>query len=255
MFDEPERVDAVDDIEDELAVFGRILAAKRDRGVEDRHPDRLALVPAEGETVAEGEPRVVSLRVDRDDRLGLGHLDARDLDLVAGVRMFDTDREPTDPDLRERRVDAPVPAEGAVAERRDRARLAPGELLEDGRARGREQHRFAGAVERLRLVDRRRRGDEVLRPEDVDDVPEPAGRLVVDVPVVGRSVVEREVEQPLGVVFRRAQHLAAGHVLVRRRHPTGDEHVGGVDRRGGVPARERGPVRPEQERGLRGLAL
>ena len=55
------------------------------------------------------------------------------------------------------------------------------------------------------------------------------------------------IEQPVGVVEGRAEQLAAGQVLVGRRHAPLDQHGAGVDRPCVAEARQRGAIGAHQE--------
>ena len=83
--------------------------------------------------------------------------------------------------------------------------------------------------------------------------------LEADRPTVGRRlpvfVHQREIEQPVGVVVGRAQHLAARQVLVGRRDAAADRHAGGVDRLRRAEAGQGGAIGAHQEGGLDDVAL
>ena len=58
---------------------------------------------------------------------------------------------------------------------------------------------------------------------------------------------EIEVDQAMGVVEGRAQHLAAGQILEGRRDAAAQRHRGGVERLGEAEARQRGAIGADQE--------
>ena len=62
-----------------------------------------------------------------------------------------------------------------------------------------------------------------------------------------RFLDQREIEQSVGVVEGRAQHLAARQVLIGRRDAPSDRHLSGVDRLARAEARQRRAVGPQQE--------
>ena len=59
--------------------------------------------------------------------------------------------------------------------------------------------------------------------------------------------LETEVDQAMGIVERRPQHLPAGQILVGRGNAAAQRHCGGVDRLGEAEARQRGAIGADEK--------
>ena len=100
---------------------------------------------------------------------------------------------------------------------------------------------------------RGRRGlalDQVVAGDDVGDARRAASRAGAAPSRARRRIacsLEIEVDQAVGVVERRPEHLAAGQVLEGRRDAAAQRHRRGVDRFGEAEARQRGAIGAHQE--------
>ncbi len=145
---------------------------------------------------------------------------------------------------------------GRIAERQEEALVAASEVLQAQIAAGGEVQRLAGEVRHgsVRIAGRVAL-DEVVGAEQIGDarhgrlVGRRAGRL-------GRLTArfQQEVDEAVGVVEGRPQHLAAGNVLEGRRDTAGDLHRAGIDRLGGAEARQGGAEGADEEGGLDEIA-
>ncbi len=253
VLDEAGRLQIVGMREHELLVLRRRLdllaeLARPQRAVDQRHGDRLALAVAEGEPVAAGEPRRLARRaLELVDRLALGDGDAAERHREADLVRDELDLDLAEPDLAGERMGAAIAALGRVGEREQESLVAAGEILQPHVALRRKRQRIAGEVARRRAGVGRRRLDETVGSENLGD---PLARRIRR---RGRErgkiggLGERVVEQPVGVVEGRAEHLAARQVLEGRGDAALDVHRSGIDRLRGAEAGERGAVGADQE--------
>ena len=253
---EARRLDVVGMRQHELLVlrrrggrFGEFLGTQR--AIDQRHRHGLALAMAEGEPVAARELRrhVVRAR-ELVDHVAFGDVDLGDLDGEAQLLGHEADGHLAVADLADEGMVVAVAALGRVAQRQQEAFVAARQVLQAHRAARRQGERLARQVFRRAIV--RRRLQHALALEDVADARQGAvgvggrGRC-------GRPVAfgcQREVEQAMGVVVGRAQHLAARHVLEGRRDAPLGHHGRGVERQRIAEARQGRAIGAQQEDGL-----
>ena len=260
VLDEAGRLHIVGMGEHELLVLRRRLdllaeLARPQRAVDQRHGDRLALAVAEGEPVAAGEPRRLGRRaLELVDRLAFRHGDAAERHCEADLVRDELDLDLSEPDLAGERMGAAVAALRRVGESKQEALVAAGEILQPQVALRRKREGIAGEVARRRAGVGRRWLDETVGSKDLGDA---LGRCVrrrgCQRSKIG-GLGERVVEQPVGVVEGRAQHLPARQILECRGDAALDVHRSGVDRLRGAEAGERGAVGADQENRLEHVA-
>ena len=170
-------------------------------------------------------------------------------------RRLDLHGHGADADFAHERVRAAVAALGGVAERQQEALVGARQGLQAGRALGGERQRLARQIHRAArravaldqafrlqdVVDRRQRGRRGLGHGGGARQRSPGG--------------EGEIQQAVGVIVGRAEHLAAGQVLVDGGDAADRLHGGGVDRQAGGEPRQGGAVGAQQEGGLHQVTL
>ena len=141
----------------------------------------------------------------------IGHGDLGDIDGKAQFGDIDLDRDHADAQLAHERVIAAIAALGRIGHAQHEALVAPGQRLQAQRPRGGQPQRLAGQVRRRRVV----RGLLLDQPVAVQERGDMRlfGPVGFGLGLSGQWLLapghQREIQQPVRVVERRAQHLAA----------------------------------------------
>ena len=238
---------------------------------------------AEGEAVAAGELRRHVLGAgELVDHLAFGQGDVAEIDGEAELLRHVFDRDLADADLADEGVAVAVAALHGIAEAEHEALVAARHRLQADIAIGGEGDGLAGEIEGARITFRRCfLFHKPLGAEDVGHArhvgvegfhvmlgldPSIAcrgcaggaflsrdGRVKPDHDV--RGIHQRKIEEPVGIVIGRTEHLAAGQILVGRGDAAADRHLGRVERLGRAEARQRRAIGPHQEGRLDRIAL
>ncbi len=179
--------------------------------------------------------------------LALRHGDAAERDREADLVGDEFDLDLAEPDLAGERMGAAIAALGRVGQRKQESLVAAGEILQPQVALRRKRQGIAGEIACRRTGVGRRRLDEAVGAENLGDPLECRLRRGSRKrgKIGGRS--QRVVEQPVGVIEGRAEHLSARQVLEGRRDAAFDVHRGGIDRLRGAETGERGAVGADEE--------
>src|SRR6516162_25689 len=255
MLDESGRLDVVRVREDELLVLRRCadLLAKlaRTQGpVDERHGHRFALALPERETVTAREARRLGGRaLELVDHLTLGHRDRAERDREADLLGEEFDLDFAETDLAGEGMGAAEAALGRVAQREQKALVAAREVLQADVAFGGKRQRLARQIaDRCIGRARRRPFDEAVGGEQIGH--RSHRRSVVggdrrrgDIGLAGKPLVE----QPVGIIERRPEHLSAGQILENGGDAPSNVHARGIERRGRAQARARGAKRAQEK--------
>lgn len=176
---------------------------------------------------------------------------------MAKPRLFrhDLHRNVAGADLAGERVVAAVAALGGVAERQQEAFVAAHQLLQARRARAGVNRRVAGdVVRRAAVVLLFAR--QLLATQQIEHVAAVVRQRFVGLRRTRRFAFrqQREVQQPVGVVVGRPQHLPAGQVLVNRRDAPLQPHVFAGQWLADRQARQGGAIGAQQENRLHQIA-
>src|SRR5262245_37555191 len=255
MLDEAGRLDVVRVREDELLVLrrrGDLLAElTRPQGtVDERHGHGLALALPEREAVTAREARPLCRRAfELVDHLTLGHRDRAERDRKADLLGEEFDLDLAEADLAGERMGAAETALGRVAEREQKTLVPAREILQANIA-------FSGKGQGLA----RQIADHCIGCTRRGALDEPVGGEEVGHRLHRRSVMGRRgrrgdvgftgktlIEQPVGIVERRPEHLSAGQILENGGDASSQVHPRGIERRGCAQARARGAKRTQEK--------
>src|SRR5215468_1222383 len=255
MLDESGRLDVVRVRKNELLVLRRcagLLAqlARTQGPVDERHGHRLALALPERETVSAREARRLGRRAfELVDHLTFGHGDRAERHREADLLGEEFDLDLAEADLAGERMGAAEAALSRVAQREQKALVAARKVLQAHVAFGRKRQRLARQIAD-RCIGWARRGpfDQAVGGEQIDH--RAHRRSVVgryrrrgDIGLAGKS----RVEQPVRIIERGPEHLAAGQILEDGGDAPSNVHARGVERRGRAQARAGGAKRAQEK--------
>ena len=186
------------------------------------------------------------------DHVAFGDVDLGDLDREAQLLGHERHRHRAEADLADEGMVVAVAALGRIAERQQEALVAARQVLQPHRPRRGQGERRAGRSSCCRCAGPFPRGGGSSMPSRSRMSPT-RGRCLGRIDRRrrrGRTLAvghQREVEQAVGVVEGRAQHLAARHILEGGGDAPLGHHAAGVDRQGVAEARQGGAVGAQQE--------
>ncbi len=216
---------------------------------------------AKSQAVAAGELRRLGLAAgELIDHLALGQLDVADRDRKVQLLRFDLQRHLTEADFTHEGMAVRVAALGRISHGEQKTLVTARQVLQAGSAVGRKTQRLARQVGRCRITGRQRLAlDQALLIQQLDHTRRTFMlMLIAAVRAAGghrRAVGEQaEVEQALGVVKGRTQHLAARQVFESGRDTPLQHHARGVQRARAAQAGQGGAVSAQQKNRLHQVA-
>jgi hypothetical protein len=219
--------------------------------IHQRHRHGLAFALSEGEAIAAGEARRFRRRaLELVDHLAFGQGDGAERHRETRILGNELHLDLAEADLAGERVVSAVAALRGIAQRQQKSLVAAGQILQPQIALGGKIQRLAGEIAHRGVGIRLRRGfDQAVVTENVGDPRHGSRRRFGG----GRRFriqppfSQLRIQQAMGVVEGRAEHLTAGNILESRRNPPPHLHRAGVHRLGGTEARQGGAKRAQQE--------